>query len=443
MQFVTTVTIDVPDDLGSFQAIECDIQKSLREAGVDLLGKVLGQHEKNVAADKMLLIKDKRFRKIQSLAGEIQIERYRVFDRRQNRMCYPIDDWLGLKSRDPATPGLKNKIVATCAERSYRKANKEVSFWTGVNRNALSDWRLLQRESKELKKKQAPVKNWHMSALPSLKDLGVTTNPCPLLAIDLDGTYCKSKKNKLKNHDVKLAIIYTDKKPINKKKTRFALNNKTVVASKTNETLKQFLSHVIQTAITHYGLNNESFVVVHGDGDQWIKTFQTDFLEKSAYYLDPWHVFKKIRMATGLKTEIPEAWRDCVYGKPDELIKHLEDFKLGMAEQPDIDKINELIAYIENNRAGLAPHNIPDHIRKLSPGLFRKGSGQMESNICSVIADRFKQRRMSWTDYGLDNLATIRTNLLNNQIQSRYNVPDTKHRSKLWDGLLFGRGYPQ
>ena len=437
MQFVTTVSIEIAEDLGEFQEIENKICAAMKDVGGSLLHQVLHKFEQNISADKMLTLKDRRERTIQSLAGQVRILRSRVFDRRLNEMRYPVDDWLQLKSRDPATPALRGKIISSCAERPYRKASHEINTWTGNDRSAISNWRLLQREAKLKIKKSEKVKNWCMSVLPSVQSLGADVNPCPVLAIDLDGTYCKSKG--ATDHDVKMAVMYTGKKLLNpngKKKKRFALQNKTLVTSKTDETLRRFLNRVMQTAITHYGFNCESFAVVHGDGDAWIKTFQIEYLEKHASYLDPWHVLKKIRMATGVK-EIPTAWQECVYGKPDELILHLKNFQLGLAEKNDIEKIDDLIGYIENNKEGLSPHNVPPEIRELSPGLFKKGSGQMESNICLGIADRFKQRRMSWSAKGLDNLSSFRTNLLNIQTQPRYNVPNTNHRSKLWDGLAF------
>ncbi len=435
MNLTINVSIEVPDDCGAFQAAESKIEAALRQSGAILLRDLLQKYEEQVIASRMKLVKDRRVRRIQSLVGEIEFERYRIFDRKTGNYSYPIDDWLGLKPREAATPQLRQRIISSCTERSYRKASGEVTLWTGIQRSAIGNWKMLQREAIAQHKKQEKIKNWCLSALPSLADIGVTENPCPLLAIDLDGTYCKSKYQKLKSHDVKVAVLYTGKTPLNKKQTRFSLKNKTVVVSRTGEKLRQFFNRVLQTAITHYGLNRESFVVMHGDGDAWIKTFQTEYLEKSVYYLDPWHVFKKIRIATGVK-EIPQSWANCVYGKPDELIGHLATFKTQLAEQSDIEKIDELISYLRNNKTGLMPHNIPENIRKIDPRLFKKGSGQMESNICSTIADRFKQRRMSWTAYGLDNLATFRSQLLNNTVAPSYPVPDTKHRSKLWDGLV-------
>lgn len=435
MQFVTTVSLDVPDNLGSFQDIELQARNVGLAAAQNLLLQVIALFEQKAALTKHYWIKDKRERNLQTLVGEFRISRSRVFDHKQKLYRYPLDEWLGLSERNSASPVLKQAIVEACVNRPYRQANAEILRWTGIKRRVMTDWKLIQREAKLCKKKQPQPFDWHMSPLPQKP---VTSeNPCPVLAIDLDGTYCQSQKQQHTDHDVKLATIYTDKEAENKAKTRYKLVNKQVVGSQTTDSVRTFLNKVMDKATKHYGLNDDTFVVMHGDGDAWIKTFKTDYCNKVSYLLDPWHVKKKIYLATQV-SEIPKEWENCLYGDPDKLIMQMEMFRL-QKTAPDSKQrknMDDLISYLKNNREGLMPSGIPPEIKQSHPRLCLRGSGQMESNIGKVICDRFKQNRMSWSAKGLDNLLLLRETHLNGNPTPRYHVKKPVKRSKLYDGLL-------
>lgn len=433
MQFVTTVVLDVPDNLDSFQAIELAARNQGLCAAQNVLLQFIAHFEKKLSDVKHFWIKDKRERNLQTIAGEFKITRSRVYDHKQKRYRYPLDELLGLTERNSATPVLKRAIVEACVNRPYRQANAEILRWTGIKRQVMTDWKLIQREAKLLRKKLPVPFDWHLAPLPKNQ---TGENPCPALAIDLDGTYCQSQKQKHTDHDVKLATIYTHKEPENKKQTRFKLMNKQVVASQTTDSVKSFLSKVMDKATKHYGLNDDTFVIIHGDGDTWIKSFKTDYCNKVHYFLDPWHVKKKIYLATQLP-EIPKEWEKCLYGDPDTLITQLKIFRVQKTAPASKQRKNmdDLIAYLNNNREGLMKSNIPDEIKNQHPGLCKRGSGQMESNIGKVICDRFKLNRMSWSKGGLDSLLLLRESHLNGYPTPRYHVERPTKRSKLYDGL--------
>lgn len=435
MQFVTTVTLDVPEDLGSFQEIELKARNVGLLTTQNLLLQVIEHFEKKLPDVKHFWIKDKRERNVQTIVGEFRISRSRVYDHKQKKYRYPLDEFLGLSERDSATPVLKQAIIETCVHRPYRQANAEILRWTGIKRQVMTDWKLVQRKAKDFLKKQPQPFDWYLAPLP--QNTSVKDNPCPVLAIDLDGTYCQSQKKKHTDHDVKLSTIYTGKEAENKKKTRYKLVNKQVVSSRTTDSVRTFLNKVMDKATKYYGLNNDTFVIMHGDGDAWIKTFKTYYCNRVSYILDPWHVKKKIYLATQV-SEIPKEWESCLYGDPDKLIRELEIFKLNKttANSKQRKNMDDLILYLKNNKEGLMPSGIPKEIKQSHPRLCMRGSGQMESNIGKVICDRFKQNRMSWSGKGLDNLLLLRENHLNGNPISRYRVNKPIKRSKLYDGLF-------
>lgn len=56
--------------------------------------------------------------------------------------------------------------------------------------------------------------------------------------------------------------------------------------------------------MSHYGAHRETGVIIHGDGDPWIKGLKENYWDQALLRLDPWHIGKKIRLATGLR-EVP------------------------------------------------------------------------------------------------------------------------------------------
>ncbi|MBL7685059.1 MAG: UPF0236 family protein [Deltaproteobacteria bacterium] len=247
---------------------------------------------------------------------------------------------------------------------------------------------------------------------------------CPAMGIDLDDTYCRSWKTKRWEKDigVRVAVLYRHKEKIGNKK--WLLQDKQVLASCPGEDLNTFLDRVTEKAITHYGLHQRTQVVVHGDGDPMIKNYALRYLPNALYRLDPWHVKKKIREATGIK-QLPEAWQAAIYGKPDQLIAEITALQIQIdTSDPSHSKIKDLIQYLKNNQEGLLPSNVSKEQKEKSPRLYRRGSGTIERNVDWTVNARFKQPRMSWSQKGLENLLHLRQNFLNQNMKPIYpNTP--------------------
>ncbi len=419
IQFLAEV--ELPEDVGLFQEAEAKIKEVVLAAGVNLLDQVMGKYEVFILEKrKSFGKKDQREKKFQTIVGEVKKKRWRVFDWKGKKYRYPLDEWMGVGNQK-ATPALKQSIVEACVQRPFRQATKEVEKWTGVKRSAVSDWQLVQAVAQAEMNKESLVPDWYLKRIPVL-DPKITEDPCPILAIDPDATYVHNQNKADPDHEIKAAILYTGKAGKNKK--RLKLLNKRILFSRSQEDVQEFFSRVTTCAIGHYGAHQGTQVVIHGDGDQWIKGLKDDYWDRALIRLDPWHVGKKIRLATGLK-EMPKEWWKSIYGQPDLLVSQLSMWKV-QTTQPqskERDKMNEMIGYIKNNREGLLPSKISPEVKQKYPGMFKRGSGTIESNIGHGLADRFKQRRMSWSKQGLENLSYLREKFLNGSSKQNYQVP--------------------
>lgn len=424
MQLKATVEVAVPEDLGLFQEVEGKIREAMFEVGRELLSQVFDFYEEWYLRGKRgVWKKDQREKWFQTCVGEVRRSRWRVWDPKSGGHRYPLDEWLGLEGRDKVTSGLKQVLVEAAVQRPYRQANREVERLTGIKRSVMSLWKMVQEASQKQRDQEEATPDWHMKPIPRL-DPRIGLDPCPILSMDPDATYCRNQDKEAEDHEIKMAVLYTGKAPVNRNKTQWKLLNKQVLFSRSGESVESFFNRTSQKAMSHYGAHFGTQVIIHGDGDPWIKRLKSGYWDQALIRLDPWHVFKRIREATGLK-QIRRTWVKAVYKNPDRLIWMLQVWKVRKTSSRSEarQKMEELIQYLKNNREGLLPSGIPKEIKEKYTRMFLRGSGTIESNICLGIADRFKQRRMSWSAKGKDNLLYLREKFLNGEPTKMYHVP--------------------
>lgn len=411
--------LDLDELLKSPENVEKFLWGIAKKFNQTLLQTTFEKIESSLLKKKTFVLKDRRQKTFHTLLGEIHYARYRVFDRRSKQMRYPLDDSLGLKPSEKICPLLKKELLRLTVDLPFRRSANEIQHWTGNRLNKDMAWTISQLEGKQCWQEKTKSRRWNRhESLPERSEITGKEEPAEILCIGLDGTYVKRQENKQRlktRHDVKVAVLYTGKK---QKQGDTALDHRQTVVAAPQESLDQFLGRVVAKGIEHYGLNQNTTVLLFGDGDLWIKKFK-DFVPQAHYRLDPWHVMEKIRLCLGIET-IPKNWVSLIYGKPDNLIAEIMQFKKALADDSENKKAQELILYLKNNREGLLPWKIPQDLKKRHKGLFKWGSGHVESQIGLAVCDRHKQNRMSWSKTGLQNLSTLREDKINNHQKPRF-----------------------
>lgn len=216
--------------------------------------------------------KERATKKLSTLYGDLDYTRYRVWDPKERRSRYPLDEVLGLEKWQRETASFQKELIDQAVQRSYGKSRDQIEKQTGVTRSKMSTWRLIQNISRAAQSQTTLPMKWKTLALPKAPEAGAV-DPCEAMGIDLDATYCRSWKTKkwIKDHAVRVAVLYRHKEKVGKK--RWKLHDKKIVASGPGEKLRDFLERVTHVAITHYGLHEKTQVVVHGDGDPWIRRY--------------------------------------------------------------------------------------------------------------------------------------------------------------------------
>jgi hypothetical protein len=97
-------------------------------------------------------------------------------------------------------------------------------------------------------------------------------------------------------------------------------------------------------------------------------------------------------------------------GKVGESFKYLTKLMVKYTKDEDIyKKLEKLYKYLFDNKMGLKPYNLREEINmpKAPDGIEYRNLGTMEHNICDILAQRMKGRKMSWSIRGANNLAKI------------------------------------
>lgn len=428
-----TTKVDIPEDFGSFQALELKILEASREAGCDLLRRIFLDYEGRAMEKRPLQKKDQRGKKFETLLGVIDFKRWRVFDVFKKKDVYPVDEWMGLQKHQRVSPGLSAEIVEQCVQRPYKQATKVCAKLSGVERSVMGNWKFIQGIGKKKRENQPKIPDWKKKSLPEL--LPGKEDPCPMLGMDPDATYVRPRRKTDKNHEMKMAVIYTGRKEQGKegktegnkkKKKRWVLGQKQIILSSVRESAGDLFNRVTDKAVNEYGLHNGSRVVAHGDGDPWIKQFGESYCPQALLRLDPYHVFEKIREAADVE-EIPKDWMKDFYTNPSSLIQKIRSLEKELADQKDKERIGQLITYLENNKEGMKPSGVSKEIKKKFPRMYLRGSGAIESNIFQGICQRFKGPRMMWSEEGLNNLSFLREKYLNKTFDFKKVVVPKEH----------------
>lgn len=420
----TEIVIDISRFPDTFAEMEKDILKQIEKAKQDLLKQIFLSFEEHVLPKPRYVLKDRRSKRFHTIIGEQSYERYRVYDRKTDKIMCPLDEWLGVEGKEKVCGLLRDEIVRLSVDCPYRFVARELKHWTANDLNKDTVWSVTQRAGQKCWEEKNSKRRWRRhEPLPSVDQVTPNENhvqPSEILCIGLDGTYVKRQEKRVRvrtKHDVKVAVLYTGKKKVH---GDMKLTCRTTVIQGRTEKLDDFLGRVTSTAIEQYGLNKNTTTLLFGDGDAWIKRFK-DYVPQAHYRLDPWHVYDKILQAFGLE-EMPSEWKRLVYGNPDGLIAEIKNLQNSLAADTTTNhiKISELITYLENNKDGLKPWSVSKDLQDKHAPLFKWGSGHVESQIQLAVYDRHKLNRMSWSKKGLQNLSTLRENRLNNYQKPKF-----------------------
>lgn len=398
----------VEEKLISFKELEQKVFNYVCELGCEITRIILENYDSELAASRdTRQYRDKGSRKtsIKTVYGEVEYSR-RVYQTSledgKRAYVYLLDKSMQMDKIGMISTNLAEKIAMTVTESPYRVSADMISSTCGQSISAGGVWNVMQRLGERItEEEEHAVKQMNADRSEGRKEI-------PVLFEEMDGVWLHmqdEKHKKMKKQEMKVFTMYEGWDAEKEKQNRSTLVEKTMLAGmeKSSEFHEKREAYIRKK----YNADEIGQRVLNGDGGSWIKE---PYDPETIFQLDPFHVYKEIKHQIGDKRAQEEIRRLYDEGKPEEMLEYIEVYATSVESPEERDKrskkARELYKYLSNNKEGLLPYDkrgitIPEP----QEGIIYKGMGVQESQNCTVITLRMKNRRMRWSVNGANNLA--------------------------------------
>jgi hypothetical protein len=389
-----------------FKEYEKKIQEISFEIGRSMLRTALEACDAELSRSRDKSVyhhKGKRKTVIKTILGEVEYERvlYEVrIEGQALERVYLLDEAMGLQGKGKFSELMRDMIVESCCEGTYRNAAHAVSELTGQAISHTSAWNVVQSVGREV------GENEETSAKAAKQGKGSGAIEAALLFEEQDGIYLKLQGKDRKNHGVnkemKVGIAYDG--AIKTGKGRYELSNK--VACANFESARKFVSRKEGVIAEVYNVDEIEMRFLNGDGASWIRRSQTD--ETVHFQLSQFHRNKAVTQHVS-DPESRNRIMNLLHSKDIALLLHVIEAEAHSTDdEEERDHYMELLRYFENNKDGLVPcHRRGLELPEPPEGKEYRSMGAMESNIFTIIGNRMKGRRACWSIEGGNNLARL------------------------------------
>lgn len=407
---VPATEIRIAYEGANFNRIEEEITRVVKCLGVAALKKALvavDEQEYN-NRDKALKVRSKEKKYVTTLFGEIEYERRRYRDKGTNEIRYLTDEKLGIGKREKGSPrwAMMESELSFMAG-SYRKASEIASKWIGSVRSHESfrqttikaGWEIKEHEDSEIK--QAEIESYNGGSIEAER---VENNAVVYGEVDGTGIKLQGRDRKEKKRcEVKLAIGYLGHE------NRYAAGSgkqkrlKEKFAYVGIEEADEFMSKFSILCEKSYNMSEAKAVIMGGDGAAWIKEGIRSYFPDAHYVLCKFHLNRAVKRAFGYNKKLEAEIRGYLCkNQIDKSIKKIgRIIKVTSKSKKDkIKKLLDLRKYIAYNGDGInALERLKMRLTRAERSVLRS-TGAIEGNIDKVIAQRMKNRGMSWSIKG-------------------------------------------
>lgn len=398
----------VEENVISFKELEQKVFKYVCELGCEITRIILESYDKELAASRdTKQYRDKGGRKtsIKTVYGDVEYWRrvYRTnLEDGEKAYVYLLDEAMQMDKIGLISTNLAEKIAMTVTESPYRVTADVISSTCGQSISAGGVWNIMQRLGERISEEEEhAVKQMNADQTEGKKEI-------PVLFEEMDGVWLhmQDKNHKrMKKQEMKVFTMYEGWDAEKEKQNRSTLVEKTMLAGM--EKSSEFHEKREACIRKKYNADEIGQRILNGDGGGWIKE---PYDPEVIFQLDRYHVYKEITRRIGDKQAKEEIRRLFDEEKPEEMLEYIKVYATSVESPNEKDKrsknARELYKYLDNNRDGLLPYDKQGKaIPEPQEGIAYKGMGVQESQNCTVITLRMKNRRMRWSVNGANNLA--------------------------------------
>lgn len=318
--------------------------------------------------------------------GDVSIVR-RMYRDTDGETVFPLDEYLGWKPKQLASPSITKSVVEMATEMPFRVVTKTVSALTAGALSKSTVHRLVQVVGQNALDEDRG--RWE-AQFERGEDVNEGRQRADILYTEADGVWIHLQREERSHYEVKSGISYRGWRRVGA--DRYALVGKRVYAH--GDDAIPFWEGASLEWSKQYALDRVKLFVVGGDGANWIRR-GTEGLGNAVFQLDGFHLSRAC--GRGYGGEIGPAIYDAVRSGDESLAIALMSAAVP-AETTTTIRDRE---YVESNLVNgvdwrRCVPNVPPDARSL---------GTMESNGDKLIANRMKKRGMSWTIRGANRMA--------------------------------------
>lgn len=404
----------------TFKELEKRIYKYACEEACNALKSVLESLDEKLLNERDTKIYRNKGRKqtcLRTIMGDVEYSR-RIYEFKlengKKATKYLLDEYLGMDTIGNVSINLVETILTNVSELSFRKTAENIKTMCNQEISAQGVWNVVQTVGEKIK--ELENRKIELNEKGSLKG----DKEVPVLFQEQDGVwlYIQGKdrpKGKNKKKELKLAISYTGWTLRPSSKKEYVVVDKTVCASFNSS--NHFKKLTEATIAERYNVDEIETRILNGDGAKWIKATCEE--QDIHFQLDPFHIAQAIMRKVSDKKAQKQLLKLFREGKIDEGLETIVNMMI-LTDENDkaFKKLTELYDYLVHNREGLIPYKSRDNIALPTPpeGIEYRQLGTMEHNICDVLAQRMKGRKMSWSINGADNLSKILSEKFSNRL---------------------------
>lgn len=371
-------------DKDNLKSIEQAFKRFSDELSAKSLKKYLEEYDLELKLDKKrsekYVVQRTVGKNITSILGTFRLERTKYYDKENDRYFCLLDEKLNIPEYEHMTPLATARMLKVATNSSYRIAGEEINsidvFSKGMIYQKIKRLDIDERyEEKETKRK---VK---------------------VLYINLDEDHVAIQKSINKKLQCKIGYVYEN--VVRECRNRYKLVNKhticgTYLKSSGNRAFYEKINEYIKC---NYDTKYLEKIIVYGDGAKWI-TSSTEYLPKSEFRLDRFHLMKSILEASRTirfdRKRLKKNIIKCIYEDRKEMfIDLMEDV---IVESVKAEKVLQTKEYILNNW---------DAIQRTICSI--DGSGcSAEGNVSHILSARLSQKGMGWSVHNADEIGKLR-----------------------------------
>lgn len=312
---------------------------------------------------------------IATTLGPVSYKRTYYVNIKTGEYAYLSDELVGIEKHQRKDMNVGAMLVEKATSNSYKQAAEE-SAYCGINSkttvmNEIRKLGAIPNDAAKIRKAKQDV---------------------PILYIEADEDHVPLQKGK--KDMSKIIYVHEGKKAVSKGRNKLLNVRYFTDAKQGSEELWLDVANYIEEA---YNSETIRKVYISGDGASWIKE-GLNWIEKSVFVLDKFHLAKYIRTATAHMDYTREPLWNYINQGMKQAASDLLDIILNNTEsRHKRDTVREAKSYILNNWEAIQRQKDKDYI-----------GCSAEGHVSHVLSARLSSRPKGWSEEGMEQMARLR-----------------------------------